>query len=78
MALADAARHADVGGRVVKRLLYMFDRLRAWIEPHCPDDWSDEHLDFDICCRCDRIKRRKARIAQYRAQVDFPAARTLT
>jgi len=56
----------------------LLDCIAAWVEPHCPDDWSDEHLDFDVCCRCDRIKRRKARIAQHRAKLDYPAARTLT
>ena len=60
---------------MIARLRYTLDRIAAWITPHCPDDWSDEHLDFEICQRCARISRRNERIARYRIARRLPEAR---
>jgi hypothetical protein len=60
---------------VVKRLRHILDVIASWVEPHCPDDWNEAHLDFESCCRCERVAQRSRRIARHRAQGDFPTAR---
>jgi len=62
-------------GEPVKWLRYMLDRIAAFAEPHCPDDWNDGHMDFEYCCRCERVEARNVRLASYRAAKRLPKAR---
>ncbi len=59
------------------KLRHMLDVVIEYFRVGCPYSWNDPHLDADDCSRCQRDRRRRARLAHYRNAKQLPPARAL-